>query len=338
MVDFPTEGERVRLEWQEAQQNFALAEGSATRQGSMRDPAWAVLENPAPGSYQSGIRVISGWVCEAEEVVLEIDGIHRLGAAYGTEREDTLSQCGDTNNGFGLLWNWSKLADGPHTMRLLVDGEEWATATFTVTTLGEEFRRGLTHTAEVKDFPSPGEVVTVEWQEAQQNFIITGIRDWGLGDGNCRGNPLWLPGSADTHPGPSTSLRYALRLTQDRLRVNGTAAVRPERSPGGAKSKGGLPGSAGILPAPEQAGSLRSQRERGRPLTLSPLSTRQFCRDRESRGRASENPLSGGVITLLGGPPLPWRQFRSATGGQECGLPARKRPRWPRSQAAGGQG
>ena len=177
LMDFPTEGESVRLEWQEAQQNFALAEGPVTRQGSTRNPNWAVLGNPAPGSYQSGIRVLSGWVCEAEAVVLEVDGVHRLVAAYGTERADTEEKCGDTNNGFGLLWNWNLLGAGEHRVRLLVDAEEWATATFTVMTLGAEMRRGLTHTAVVKDFPSPGEVVTVEWQEAQQNFVITGVGD-----------------------------------------------------------------------------------------------------------------------------------------------------------------
>ena len=175
LEDFPTDGESVRLVWQEAQQNFALADGPVTQSGTTRDWTWAVLGNPAPGSYQSGVRVISGWVCEAEEVVVEIDGTQRLVAAYGTERADTAAQCGDTNNGFGLLWNWNKLADGPHTMRLLVDGEEWATATFTVTTLGEEFRRGLAHTGRVWDFPGAGEVVTVEWQEAQQNFVVTGV-------------------------------------------------------------------------------------------------------------------------------------------------------------------
>ena len=175
LPDFPTDGETSRLVWQEAQQNFALADGPVTPSGTTRDWTWAVLGNPAPGSYQSGVRVISGWVCEAEEVVVEIDGEHRLVAAYGTERADTAAQCGDTNNGFGLLWNWNKLADGPHTMRLLVDGEEWATAAFTVTTLGEEFRRGLVHTGRVWDFPGAGEVVTVEWQEAQQNFVVTGV-------------------------------------------------------------------------------------------------------------------------------------------------------------------
>ena len=175
LVDFPSDGESVRLVWQEAQQNFALAEGAAIRQGSARDSIWAFLENPAPGSYQSGIRVLSGWACEAEEVVLEIDGVHRLVASYGTERTDTEDKCGDTDNGFGLLWNWNKLADGSHTVRLLVDGEEWATATFTVTTLGAEMRWGLAYTGTVADFPTPGQAVTVEWQEAQQNFVITGV-------------------------------------------------------------------------------------------------------------------------------------------------------------------
>ena len=177
LVDFPTDGESVRLVWQQAQQNFVLADGSVTRQGSTRDPNWAFLENPRPGSYQSGISVLSGWVCEAEEVILEIDGIHRLVAAYGTERTDTEEQCGDTDNGFGLLWNWNLFGPGPHTVRLLVDGEEWATAAFTITTLGAEMVRGLTHTAEVADFPRSGQAVTVEWQEAKQNFVITGVRE-----------------------------------------------------------------------------------------------------------------------------------------------------------------
>jgi hypothetical protein len=53
-------------------------------------PLWAQanLENPQPGSFQSGIGVISGWVCEATEITIEIDG-RPLQAAYGTTRDDT---------------------------------------------------------------------------------------------------------------------------------------------------------------------------------------------------------------------------------------------------------
>ena len=179
VMDFPTDGESVRLVWQEAQQNFALAEGEGGGSGTQRDPDRAFLENPQPGSYQSGVSVLSGWACEAETVVLEVDGALLLPASYGTERLDTVGKCEDTDNGFGVLFNWNRLDDGEHTVRLLIDGEEWATATFTVTTLGEEFRRGLTRTEPVVDFPGPGETVTVEWQQAQQNFVIT---DWQRGE------------------------------------------------------------------------------------------------------------------------------------------------------------
>ena len=175
LQDFPRAGQDSRLVWQEAQQNFVIATGSGGGTGSHRDTTQAVLENPAQGSYQSGIRILSGWVCEAEEVVLELDGVYQLTAGYRTERSDTESVCGDTDNGFGLLFNWSRLSDGPHTVRLLVDGEVYATATFAVTTLGEEFRRGLAGRYTVEDFPSPGESVTVEWQEAQQNFVIIAV-------------------------------------------------------------------------------------------------------------------------------------------------------------------
>ena len=175
VMDFPTEGESVRLVWQEARQNFALASGEGGGTGTHRDPDRAFLENPQPGSYQSGVSVLSGWACEAETVVLEVDGALLLPAGYGTERTDTVGKCEDTDNGFGVLFNWNRLDDGEHTVRLLIDGEEWATATFTVTTLGEEFRRGLTGRYTLTDFPSPGEAVTVEWQEAQQNFVMTGV-------------------------------------------------------------------------------------------------------------------------------------------------------------------
>ena len=48
--------------------------------------------------------------------------------------------------------------------------------TETVTTLGEEFVQRAAGTCEAADFPTPGETVTVQWQEAQQNFVITGVQ------------------------------------------------------------------------------------------------------------------------------------------------------------------
>ena len=72
-----------------------------------------------------------------------------------------------------MLWNWNKLGEGQHTVRAIVDDVEVAHSTFTVTTLGAEFVRGLERTQALADFPTPGQTGTVEWQEALQNFTLT---------------------------------------------------------------------------------------------------------------------------------------------------------------------
>ena len=91
--------------------------------GQQRSGLVGTLETPSPGSFQSGIGVICGWVCEAEEVVIEING-QPWQAAYGTARADTKARCGDINNGFGLLFNWNLLGDGVHTLVVRADGVE----------------------------------------------------------------------------------------------------------------------------------------------------------------------------------------------------------------------
>ena len=78
---------------------------------------------------------------EVSRVEIEINGTTRP-AVYGTERRDTTSVCGDSNNGFGLPFNWNLLGNGTHTVRAIADGVEFDSATFTVTTLGTEFLRG----------------------------------------------------------------------------------------------------------------------------------------------------------------------------------------------------
>ena len=180
VADFPSAGETVALTWQASNQNFVIAGEDAPR-GANRAGIAGVgqLENPGPNSFQSGIGVISGWVCEAEAVTLEITPaggeVVALAAAYGTERGDTLAECGDTDNGFGLLFNWNLLDDGEHKVVALADGLEVGRVTVRVTTLGEEFVRGAAGECVVADFPTPGETVTLEWQESQQNFAITGV-------------------------------------------------------------------------------------------------------------------------------------------------------------------
>src|SRR5262245_40183920 len=135
---------------------------------------WAqTLENPQPGSAQSGIGVISGWVCDAQQIDIEIDG-GMTQAAYGTSREDTRSVCGDANNGFGLLFNWNLLKNGPHTIRALADGQEFAQVKVTVANFGSEFLTGATGEFVVDNFPQEGNQITLHWQESLQNFVIKG--------------------------------------------------------------------------------------------------------------------------------------------------------------------
>ena len=171
--DFPMEGETETLVWQQTKQNFVLAGGSRPS-GENRAGVAGVgyLENPGANSFQSGIGVLSGWVCDAERVEIVLGDLAPMEAGYGTERLDTLDACGDTDNGFGLLFNWNRLGEGEHVVVAYVDDEELGRAMVRVTTLGEEFVRGAAGECVVEDFPMEGETVTLEWQESQQNFVI----------------------------------------------------------------------------------------------------------------------------------------------------------------------
>ena len=175
-ADFPTMDETVTLAWQQTQQNFVIAEGAAPAGPANRTGRAGVgyLENPGPNSFQSGIGVISGWACEGTEVIIELNGEPQP-AAYGTERLDTEEACGDTANGFGLLFNWNLLGEGEHEVVAFVDGEELGRATVRVTTLGVEFVRDVEGECTVEDFPMLGETVTLEWQQNSQNFVVTDV-------------------------------------------------------------------------------------------------------------------------------------------------------------------
>ncbi len=179
--DFPTLGETVTLVWQQTSQNFVIAGGNLP-DGAPPGKTSALtgfLENPGHNSFQSGVRVVSGWVCDADLVEIALGELPRQVAAYGTERLDTLRDCGDTDNGFGLLFNWNLLGDGEHEVTAFVDGVELGRATVWVTTVGEgdeaEFLPGAEGECVVEDFPMLGETVTLEWQQSQQNFVITEV-------------------------------------------------------------------------------------------------------------------------------------------------------------------
>ena len=185
-VEFPGRG-GFTLQWSNSLQNLVITDGTdiEVERGYNTVPAvHGYLENPSLGSFQSGISAISGWVCDAEEIVIELNG-EPLKAGYGTIRTDTAGVCGDTDNGFSLLWNWNNLGDGLHTVEAFADGVKFASTQVKVTTLGEDFVRG----AEVRSTfdlykladnpnpitPAPSDFIIggyIEWWEATQNFVI----------------------------------------------------------------------------------------------------------------------------------------------------------------------
>ncbi len=184
VADFPLPDHSVSLVWQEAGQHFALSDGQPPPSvgATSASDVLGRLETPAPSSFQSGRGSISGWVCDAEAVSVEINGTP-YPVAYGTARLDVAAVCETPAPGFGLSLDWNRLGPGDHEVVALADGAEFGRATVRVTTLGAAFARdaesafirGLAGECVVEDFPAPGEAVHLEWQETTQNFVITGV-------------------------------------------------------------------------------------------------------------------------------------------------------------------
>ena len=153
------------------------------------------MENPTPGAIKSGVGLVSGWVCDADELEISFDGGSRLFVPYGSERTDTQGVCGDTDNGFGLLINYNNLGDGPHTATLYADGMVATQVNFNVKTLGTDFLRGVTGQGAIA--LSDGKQVSVQWEETTQGFTITGYT---TGGGTGGGGGTTTP-SADVFHG-----------------------------------------------------------------------------------------------------------------------------------------
>ncbi len=174
LPNFPGAGQSTPVRWSEPHQNFVIAQAMEVPPPANPPPPAprARLESPTQGSFESGVGLIRGWVCEAARVEISIDGQPRLPTAYGTQRPDTASVCGDLNNGFGLTFNWNSLDDGIHRAQAFADGVEFASVNFAVTTLGEDFLTGLDQKVALDDFPGDGQNTTLRWSEPDQNFTL----------------------------------------------------------------------------------------------------------------------------------------------------------------------
>ena len=178
LSNFPATGNDIAVRWSESHQNFVIVDAYQNPTDPL--PATAVplaefsasLESPTQGSFESGIGLIRGWVCQAGAVEIQIDGGARVQAAYGTTRGDTVEVCGDADNGFGYTFNWNRLGNGSHNLRAFADGVEFANVDFTVTTLGVEYLQGVSGEFILSNFPATGNDIAVRWSEPHQNFVI----------------------------------------------------------------------------------------------------------------------------------------------------------------------
>lgn len=162
------------------------------------EPEIAWHEAPSEGSVQSGVSLIRGWACDADEVSIVIDDGEEIPIAYGSQRGDTAGVCGDSANGYGMVIAWGLLGSGTHRLRTIVDGAGISNVEFDVVAIGDGFVEGLEAEYELGDFPVAGERVRIRWSEADQNFLITG-HDTGDGYGGV-GTNFRDPSPTGTHP------------------------------------------------------------------------------------------------------------------------------------------
>lgn len=182
LPNFPQMGQNIVVRWVESHQNFMITDAHqrpASTPARVAVPlaaSAAYLESPQQSSFESGIGLIRGWVCQAQSVEIQINDEPRRAVAYGTTREDTVKVCGDDDNGFGYTFNWNTLGTGTHQLRAFADGAEFANVTFHVTTLGVDYLQGASGEYILPNFPQFGQSVIVRWAEPHQNFVIINHR------------------------------------------------------------------------------------------------------------------------------------------------------------------
>ena len=161
--------------------------------------ATGFLENPS--GVRSGVGLISGWVCAANDVEIRISAgnsrVATLDAAYGTTRADTVDSCqhGEDDTGFGMTYNFNHLDEGMYTIEAYADGltnrRIGSTLTFEVVHLvdfatadlapfdtddTDRFLRNLDGMCSVSDFPDTGDTTMLEWEQSIQNFVISDVQ------------------------------------------------------------------------------------------------------------------------------------------------------------------
>lgn len=163
------------------------SEAECRRYTQVETDATGNLENPSPGGYRSGVSVISGWACSANDVTIAIydsDGeqVERMNAGYGTSRRDVqmAERCDHDSElvGFGLTYNFNLLSAGEYTIRALADNQRIGEQSFTIVHVSDDpFDEDLMGMCTAEDFPEAGYETELMWEESIQNFVIHEVMD-----------------------------------------------------------------------------------------------------------------------------------------------------------------
>lgn len=174
--------------------------------------AEGALENPQPSGIESGIGLISGWYCTATRIQIQFDNGALIDAAYGTARGDTASVCGDSNNGFGLLWNYNLLGAGTHRVRAFADGVLFADTNFQINTLGQQFVTGLPPLTHYVTLLGLGKEIELRWQQSKQGFVISDVSHtgWFYSDFIADLNGTWYGSWTSASPLASAAINLTL--------------------------------------------------------------------------------------------------------------------------------
>ena len=180
-----------------------------------------VLENPATGSFYSGIGVISGWKCTATgPLTVRFNDGDPLPLAYGNVRADVRNAgaCPSAQVGFVSIMNWAELGDGTHTAVVYDNGVEFARSTFTVATTGEPYVTGAEGECRVPDFPASGESAWFAWNQSTQHLEM--VNHHSGGGGPAALGPPWSEAttvrlSSDTRGILSSDIRGTLEQADD---------------------------------------------------------------------------------------------------------------------------
>lgn len=202
---FPGDGEAVDVVWTTSTQGFGMAPAGSSPATAAAGAGECAsdfatkcnLENPSIAQFVSGIIVFSGWICDVTDsvrlVLTGVDATETIFPSYGTDRADTETACGDSNNGLGALSNVNRLGHGPATVELFIDDVLAVSYSFFVTKPSDaNFLPDASGEYVLPGFPTAGQDTTVIWQRGDQNFSIKEVTT------TAGATPTPVPGSIPT--------------------------------------------------------------------------------------------------------------------------------------------